>query len=82
MKEELNSIIENELNNLEINQSDITNEIKELVEKQNDNQKKEIETRKKIFEIFEKLKKMNINIEYNDSMTTEELEKLLEGVQI
>ncbi len=87
MKKEIDSIIENELNNVKTNINNIEDEsvmedIKELVNKQNENQKKEIEYRKKIFEIFEKLKKMGIELEYNDTMTNEELEKILERVHI
>ncbi len=87
MKEEIDNIIENELNNVETNINNIQDEsvmddIKNLVEKQNESQKREVEYRKKIFDIFEKLKKMGIELEYNDSMTNEELERILERVQI
>ena len=87
MKEEIDNIIENELNNVETNINNIQDEsvmddIKNLVEKQNESQKREVEYRKKIFDIFEKLKKMGIELEYNDTMTNEELERILERVQI
>ena len=87
MKEEIDNIIENELNNVETSIKDIQDDsviedIKNLVDKQNETQKKEVEQRKKILEIFEKLKRMGINLEYNDKMTNEELEKILERVQI
>ena len=87
MKEEIDNIIENELNNIETSIKDIQDDsviedIKNLVDKQNETQKKEVEQRRKILEIFEKLKRMGINLEYNDKMTNEELEKILERVQI
>ena len=87
MKEEIDNIIENELNNVETSIKDIQDDsviedIKNLVDKQNETQKKEVEQRRKILEIFEKLKRMGINLEYNDKMTNEELEKILERVQI
>lgn len=84
MKEDIEKIIENEMYN--INDSDLDNndidDINELVENENKKQQKELEKRKKIFEIFNKLNKMGIKLEYSDTMTTKELEKILERVQI
>lgn len=84
MKEDIEKIIENEMQN--INDSDLDNndidDINELVENENKKQQKELEKRKKIFDIFNKLDKMGIKLEYSDTMTTKELEKILERVQI
>lgn len=84
MKEDIEKIIENEMYN--INDSDLDNndidDINELVENENKKQQKELEKRKKIFDIFNKLDKMGIKLEYSDTMTTKELEKILERVQI
>lgn len=84
MKEDIEKIIENEMQN--INSSNIDNneidDINELIENENKKQQKELEKRKKIFDIFNKLDKMGIKLEYSDTMTTKELEKILERVQI
>ena len=84
MKEDIEKIIENEMQN--INSSNIDNneidDINELIENENKKQQKELEKRKKIFDIFNKLDKMGIKLEYSDTMTTEELERILERVQI
>jgi len=84
MKEELENIIQNELSKVEASKETESPEsqIKKLVNTQNEIITNEKEHRQKLFEILEKLKKMNISLDYNDKMSTKELENIIKEVKI
>lgn len=84
MKEELENIIQNELSKVEASKETESPEsqIKKLVNTQNEIITNEKEHRQKLFEILEKLKKMNITLDYNDKMSTKELENIIKEVKI
>ena len=68
----------NELNNNNLENNTSKEEIDELVNNQN---KKVEEYRKELIEKIEKLKEYDINIEYDDNTSIEELENIINDVQ-
>ncbi len=85
MKDELQDLIDQEFSKLDSkteNIKDIEKSIKAIVDNQNKQVQETAEYRKKLFEILEKMKKMNIKVNYNDNMTTEELENIIKEVKI
>ena len=85
MKEDLRSLINQEFDKLNPSEKDKENlqaAINDMVRKSNENARNNIEYRRKLFEILEKLEKMNIKCNYNDKMTNEELEKIIKEVKI
>ena len=85
MKDDLKALIESEfdkLNPSEEEKEDLQEVINKFVKESNETAKNNIDYRRKLFEILEKLEKMNIKCNYNDKMTNEELEKIIKEVKI
>ena len=84
MKEELKNLIDQEFEKLNPSEEKegLEKSIQEIVENQNRQVQEEASYRKKLFEILEKIQKMNIPVNYNDKMTTKELEKIIKEVKI
>jgi hypothetical protein len=85
MKDELKDLIDQEFDKLNPStdqKENIEKSIQEIIENQNKQVQEEATYRKKLFEILEKLEKMNIPVKYNDSMTTKELEKIIKEVNL
>ena len=85
MKDELKDLINQEFDKLNPStdqKENIEKSIQEIIENQNKQVQEEATYRKKLFEILEKLEKMNIPVKYNDSMTTKELEKIIKEVNL
>ena len=85
MKEDLRSLINQEFEKMNPSESDKVNlqeAINDIVKKSNEKARNNIEYRRKLFEVLEKLEKMNIKLDYNDKMTNEELEKIIKEVKI
>ncbi len=85
MKEDLRSLINQEFEKMNPSESDKVNlqeTINDIVKKSNEKARNNIEYRRKLFEVLEKLEKMNIKLDYNDKMTNEELEKIIKEVKI
>ena len=85
MKDELKDLIDQEFDKLNPSteqKENIEKSIQEIIENQNKQVQEEATYRKKLFEILEKLEKMNIPIKYSDSMTTKELEKIIKEVNL
>lgn len=78
--------IENSLNDAfkEVNNSinDIypNNEINNLIDNQNNKNIEDIKYRKELFDKLDSLKELGFIIEYNDKMTNEELENIINSV--
>ena len=56
------------------------NKVDELVENQNNNNIESIKYRKELFDKLESLKELGFLIDYNDKMTNEELENIINSV--
>ena len=79
MREEIEDIINNKLDG--INSKNNGNEIKEMVDKQNEivsDQKK----RQVCLSILQEANARGVNINYNEKMSTEELENLAKSVEV
>ena len=79
--------IENSLNDAfkEVNPSindfyNDNNKINELVENQNNKNLEDIKYRKELFDKIDSLKELGFIIDYNDKMTNEELENIINSV--
>ena len=85
MKEEISNIIEDELKKINPSVEDMYNEgnqdVAELVEDQNTKLMKEKEYRDSLIKQIEEIKKLGIDIEYNDNTSIEELENMINKVQ-
>lgn len=85
MKDELKDLINQEFDKLNPStdqKENIEKSIQEIIENQNKQVQEEATYRKKLFEILEKLEKMNIPVKYSDSMTTKDLEKIIKEVNL
>ena len=85
MKEEISNIIEDELKKINPSLEDMYNEgnqdVAELVEDQNTKLMKEKEYRDSLIKQIEEIKKLGIDIEYNDNTSIEELENMINKFQ-
>ena len=75
-KEKLNTTLEKEQSNENIEQN-----IRKLVEEQNQKVMEEKEYKNELLQTLEKLKKLDINIPYTENMSIQELEILLNDVK-
>ena len=78
--DDIKTLIEEQLNKIDSSDQEkdnIQEMINQIIKKENKKADKNIEYRRKLFEILEKLEKMNIKCKYNDKMTNEELEKII-----
>ena len=79
MREDIDNIIKEQLDKLETTPTEGKDEITDLVNEQNEKvlkQKKE-----KLIVQIEELKNLGVDIEYDKSMSVEELEDIVDGVQ-
>jgi Holliday junction resolvase RusA-like endonuclease len=79
MREDIDNIIKEQLDKLETTPTEGKDEITDLVNKQNEKvlkQKKE-----NLIVQIEELKNLGVDIEYDESMSVEELEDIVDGVQ-
>jgi len=83
MREEIEKSINDVFNTLEPNKdSNITNEdINNLTDENNKKVLEDIEYRKELFDKLEEIKELGFIVEYNDNMTNEELEDIINNVQ-
>ncbi len=86
MKEEIKNTIDDIFNNQNPTLNDIySNNTKEdisnLVNNQNEKATEDIMYRKELFDKLQEIKDLGFKIEYNDQMTNEELENLINSVQ-
>ena len=83
MREEIENSINDVFNTLEPNKdSNITNEdINNLTDENNKKVLEDIEYRKELFDKLEEIKELGFIVEYNDNMTNEELEDIINNVQ-
>ena len=80
MKEEIRSIIDENLDNIKPTLEDIYSEetnIDELVENQNEKAYEEQEYKKDLIKAIEHLKEEGFDITYNNNQTIEELENII-----
>ena len=83
MREEIENSINDIFNTLEPNKdSNITNEdINNLTDENNKKVLEDIEYRKELFDKLEEIKELGFIVEYNDNMTNEQLEDIINNVQ-
>jgi len=83
MREEIENSINDIFNTLEPNKdSNITNEdINNLTDENNKKVLEDIEYRKELFDKLEEIKELGFIVEYNDNMTNEQLEDIINSVQ-
>ncbi len=80
MEDQLKDIIREKLNQTEVVNS--SRDMESIIRDHNEEIYDDTEHREKIFEIFERVKRMGINIEYNREMDTETLEEILRSIKI
>ena len=85
MREEIENSLNEAFNNINPSLNDIyqnpKEEISNLVENQNTKTLEEIEYRKELFNKLEEIKSLGFIVEYNDNMTNEELEDIINSIQ-
>lgn len=85
MREEIKNSIDEVFNNTDTSINDIYNnndvEVNKLVENQNNKVVEDINYRKELLDKLDQIKDLGFNIEYNDKMTNEELEDIINSVQ-
>ena len=79
MREDIDNIIKEQLDKLETTSTEGKDEITELINRQNE--KVLEEKKKKLIVQIEELKNLGVDIEYDKSMSVEELEDIVDGVQ-
>lgn len=79
MREDIDNIIKEQLDKLETTPTEGKDEITELINRQNE--KVLEEKKKKLIVQIEELKNLGVDIEYDESMSVEELEDIVDGVQ-
>jgi len=83
MKEDIKDLIDDEFSKVdysleEIYKNNTGESIDQLVEEQNQKAKQIIEEKIILFDALEKIKETNPEVEYNESMTNEELKEIIE----
>ncbi len=81
MNNAIDQIIQSEMDKLK--EEDFQSErVTELVENQNEIMQRELEHRKKLLDVLSRVKRMGINIEFNEEMSTDDLEDLLKKIKV
>ena len=79
MREDIDNIIKEQLDKLETTPTEGKEEITNLVNEQNEKALKQ--KKEKLIVQIENLKNLGVDIEYDESMSVEELEDIVDGVQ-
>ena len=79
MREDIDNIIKEQLDKLETTPTEGKEEITNLVNEQNEKALKQ--KKEKLIVQIEELKNLGVDIEYDESMSVEELEDIVDGVQ-
>ena len=79
MREDIDNIIKEQLDKLETTPTEGKDEITDLVNEQNEKALKQ--KKEKLIVQIEELKNLGVDIEYDKSMSVEELEDIVDGVQ-
>ena len=81
MKNTIDELISEELDNIEVSPKEVIDDIKNKIDTVNKNVK-EAEYKKTLIEIINKLDKIGYKIEYNEDMNVKELENLLKNIEV
>ena len=82
MREEIENSLNDAFKEVKASINDMyhTNEIDNLIDNQNNKNIEDIKYRKELFDKLDNLKELGFIIDYNDKMTNEELENIINSV--